>query len=346
MFIKYCILAFVILSAVNCDNARVRRQGTKGGYRPQSSVGAPQRQRPIPRPYPQEEEGQVNSAEGEANPEPPIYGGVMGVPGVDFPGYTQIPKTNFKCSGVPYEPGMYADQETQCQAYHVCFQGRKESFLCGVGTVFNQAILGCDYWHSVDCAASPNFYSVNEELGKAGPEPGPGQAAVRPAAPRPSGSYGGQRPSAPRPRPPVPSIQRPEYEEPYIEEPQVPQQPRPQPPRYQPSSKVQPNIPQRPAYRPPASKVQPAVQQRPYPQPAPQQRPIQQRPYPQPQPQPLPPPRPVQPIQRPIGKPSLPRPRPAPIVPQRPIVQTQEEEPVDDSWLSRESSQRQESAGY
>ncbi len=108
----------------------------------------------------------MNSAEGEANPEPPIYGGVMGVPGVDFPGYTQIPKTNFKCSGVPYEPGMYADQETQCQAYHVCFQGRKESFLCGIGTVFNQAILGCDYWHSVDCAASPNFYSVNEELGK------------------------------------------------------------------------------------------------------------------------------------------------------------------------------------
>jgi hypothetical protein len=348
MFIKYCILAFVILSAVNCQNLRVRRQGTKGGYRPQSSVGAPQRQRPLPRPYPQEEEGQVNSAEGEANPEPPIYGGVMGVPGVDFPGYTQIPKTNFKCSGVPYEPGMYADQETQCQAYHVCFQGRKESFLCGVGTVFNQAILGCDYWHSVDCSASPNFYSVNEELGKAGPEPGPGQAAVRPAAPRPYVPTAGQRPSAPRPRPPVPSIQRPEFEEPYVEEPQVPQQPRPQPPRFQPSSKVQPNIPQRPQYKPPTSKVNPAVQQRPYPQPAPQQRPIQQRPYqPQPQPQPLPPPRPVQPIQRPIGKPSLPRPRPsAPIVPQRPIVQTQEEEPVDDSWLSRESSQRQESSGY
>lgn len=61
---------------------------------------------------------------------------------------------------------MYADLETQCQAYHVCFQGRKESFLCGIGTVFNQAILACDYWHSVDCEASPNFYSANEELGE------------------------------------------------------------------------------------------------------------------------------------------------------------------------------------
>lgn len=90
----------------------------------------------------------------------------MGTPGVDFPGYTQIPKTSFTCTGVPYEPGMYADMETQCQAYHMCFQGRKESFLCGIGTVFNQAILGCDYWHGVDCSTSPQFYSVNEELGK------------------------------------------------------------------------------------------------------------------------------------------------------------------------------------
>ena len=97
--------------------------------------------------------------------EPPSYGGVQGTPGVDFPNYEKIPNTGFSCNGVPYEPGMYADEQTQCQAYHVCFQGRKESFLCGVGTVFNQAILACDYWHAVDCSRSRQFYSVNEELG-------------------------------------------------------------------------------------------------------------------------------------------------------------------------------------
>ena len=105
------------------------------------------------------------SQEDEASAEPVIYGSVAGTPGVDFPGFTKLPTTSFTCSGVPYEPGMYADEETGCQAYHVCFQGRKESFLCGVGTVFNQAILACDYWHSVECSRSKEFYSVNEELG-------------------------------------------------------------------------------------------------------------------------------------------------------------------------------------
>ncbi len=90
----------------------------------------------------------------------------MGIPGQDFPNYSQIPKTNFKCSDFQYQPGMYADEETQCQAFHVCFDGRKESFLCGPGTVFSQQHLTCDYWHSVDCASSSKFYSVNEGYGK------------------------------------------------------------------------------------------------------------------------------------------------------------------------------------
>lgn len=115
-----------------------------------------------------------NQVVGQADAEPASYGGVAGQPGKDFPAYAQVPRTRFTCSGVPYEPGMYADEETQCQAYHVCFQGRKESFLCGVGTVFNQAILACDYWHSVDCSRTKEYYSVNEELGKAGAEPSPG----------------------------------------------------------------------------------------------------------------------------------------------------------------------------
>lgn len=118
--------------------------------------------------------------------EPALYGSVAGAPGVDFPAYTKIPKTSFTCEGKGFDFGYYADEEAQCQVYHVCWSGRHESFLCGVGTVFNQAILACDYWHSVDCSKSSQFYSVNSELGKAGAEPAAG------------GSSQSQRASPPR----------------------------------------------------------------------------------------------------------------------------------------------------
>lgn len=72
---------------------------------------------------------------------------------------------------------MYADEETGCQAYHVCYNGRKDSFLCGVGTVFNQRILHCDYWYSVDCGKSSQYYSSNAYMGSSQPEPGPAQAS-------------------------------------------------------------------------------------------------------------------------------------------------------------------------
>lgn len=101
-----------------------------------------------------------------ADSEPALYGSVAGSPGIDFPNYSTIPKTSFTCEGKGFDFGFYADEEAQCQVYHVCWSGRRESFLCGVGTVFNQAILACDYWHSVDCSKSSQFYGVNSELGK------------------------------------------------------------------------------------------------------------------------------------------------------------------------------------
>lgn len=102
----------------------------------------------------------------EADAEPAFYGSVAGSPGVDFPALTRIPLTKFSCNGQPFEPGFYADEETGCQVFHLCFDGRKESFLCGIGTVFNQATLNCDYWHSVECSKSSQYYSSNSELGK------------------------------------------------------------------------------------------------------------------------------------------------------------------------------------
>lgn len=97
-----------------------------------------------------------------------LYGSVAGIPGQDFPAYERVPLTKFNCDQVPITPGLYADLETGCQAFHVCFDGRRESFLCGIGTVFNQQTLNCDYWYSVECANSPQYYSANIEFGKSG----------------------------------------------------------------------------------------------------------------------------------------------------------------------------------
>ncbi|KAH7977360.1 hypothetical protein HPB49_000944 [Dermacentor silvarum] len=90
-------------------------------------------------------------------------GWVRGTAGVDYPDYKEIPRTSFRCSQQPYE-GMYADLEAQCQVYHVCHNGRKESFLCGPGTIFNQQIRACDYWYSFECDEAPNWYYLNAEV--------------------------------------------------------------------------------------------------------------------------------------------------------------------------------------
>ena len=55
--------------------------------------------------------------------------------------------------------GYYADEEAQCQVFHICTadgQGglAKYSFLCPNGTVFNQNYFICDWWFNVDCAES------------------------------------------------------------------------------------------------------------------------------------------------------------------------------------------------
>lgn len=76
-----------------------------------------------------------------------------------------VPQTSFTCDDKPYQPGMYADLEVDCRVYHMCFDGRKESFLCGTGTIFNQEILSCDHPQNVDCQNSPAFYSANLEMG-------------------------------------------------------------------------------------------------------------------------------------------------------------------------------------
>lgn len=50
----------------------------------------------------------------------------------------------------------------------MCHDGRKDSFLCGRGTIFNQEILACDYWYSTECDKAPSFYYVNQQIGSSG----------------------------------------------------------------------------------------------------------------------------------------------------------------------------------
>jgi len=90
---------------------------------------------------------------------------IPGTPGVDYPIYHSVPETSFSCHNVPAHPGMYANVETGCQAYHVCHDGREgdqgAKFLCTNGTLFNQKEFACDWWYNVDCHQATNYYRLN-----------------------------------------------------------------------------------------------------------------------------------------------------------------------------------------
>ncbi|XP_067012949.1 uncharacterized protein [Anabrus simplex] len=76
-----------------------------------------------------------------------------GVEGLDFPALTAIPQTSFQC-GVARGQGhrMFADPDTKCQVFHICQKdGRRDSFLCPKGTLFNEALSHCDWWYNVTC---------------------------------------------------------------------------------------------------------------------------------------------------------------------------------------------------
>ncbi|XP_063374849.1 uncharacterized protein LOC134662521 [Cydia amplana] len=92
---------------------------------------------------------------------------VPGVPGVDYPVYHEVPETGFSCAHVPVHPGMYANVETGCQAYHVCHDGREghqgASFLCTNGTLFDQEKFACDWWYNVDCGQAIAHYKLNAD---------------------------------------------------------------------------------------------------------------------------------------------------------------------------------------
>lgn len=52
---------------------------------------------------------------------------------------------------------------TFLQVFHICNDGRKISFLCPNGTIFQQSDLICEWWFKVNCTNSPNLYEESAE---------------------------------------------------------------------------------------------------------------------------------------------------------------------------------------
>eukprot|EP00091_Calanus_sinicus_P023996 TRINITY_DN8385_c0_g1_i1.p1 TRINITY_DN8385_c0_g1~~TRINITY_DN8385_c0_g1_i1.p1 ORF type:complete len:247 (+),score=92.14 TRINITY_DN8385_c0_g1_i1:38-742(+) len=94
----------------------------------------------------------------EADPLKMLMNAVPGVPGEDYPIFSEAPETAFSCDG-QIDGGYYADEEAQCQVFHICTADgagglAKYSFLCPNGTIFNQNYFICDWRFNVDCAES------------------------------------------------------------------------------------------------------------------------------------------------------------------------------------------------
>lgn len=62
---------------------------------------------------------------------------------------SSIPKTSFECT--EKRDGVYADEETGCQVWHICQNGQMHSFLCPMGTIFSEKNGVCDWWYNTPC---------------------------------------------------------------------------------------------------------------------------------------------------------------------------------------------------
>ena len=93
---------------------------------------------------------------------------IPGIPGDDYPIFSEVPDTSFFCDGQT-DGGYYADPEAECQAFHICAGDgtgglTKYSFLCPNGTLFNQQYFVCDWWFNVDCSIAESLYALNDEI--------------------------------------------------------------------------------------------------------------------------------------------------------------------------------------
>jgi len=83
---------------------------------------------------------------------------VPGTPGKDYPNYDAVPQTSFDCFSVKHNnyeydyTFMHPDREAGCQVFHSCHpDGRQDSFLCPLGTIFDGETQTCDWWYNTRC---------------------------------------------------------------------------------------------------------------------------------------------------------------------------------------------------
>ncbi|RWS08179.1 glycine-rich cell wall structural protein 1.8-like protein [Dinothrombium tinctorium] len=109
----------------------------------------------------QRERGEDHGDEGK---EWRLEDSIPGVPDQDYATHKTVPQTSFKCSDHQL-PGYYGDPETKCQIFHICqADGRQDSFVCPIGTMFNQQLFVCDWWNNVRCDQTAQFYELNSNL--------------------------------------------------------------------------------------------------------------------------------------------------------------------------------------
>nr|CAD7404948.1 unnamed protein product [Timema cristinae] len=128
------------------------------------------------------------------------YSAIPGQPGVDYPIYSEVPLTSFRCDNQRF-PGYYGDVETQCQAFHICSNNKTYDFLCPNGTVFHQQYFVCVWWDQFDCGLTQSLYGLNEFIydysiigsqqpQDPAPPPIPGQVGLQRPSPHPAATPG------------------------------------------------------------------------------------------------------------------------------------------------------------
>ncbi|KAG5320160.1 CSP protein, partial [Pseudoatta argentina] len=131
--------------------------GFPGGPGPQAP-GFPETGHPVgpggPGEYTHEDEGTYDKGD---------YSAIPGEPGRDYPIYSEIPETSFRCDAQQF-PGYYADVEAQCQVFHICVNNNTYDFLCPNGTIFHQQFFVCVWWNQFDCNSAPSLYYLNENI--------------------------------------------------------------------------------------------------------------------------------------------------------------------------------------
>jgi len=151
-----------------------RRQGRRGGRsgfarrgrQEAAPLGGYSAEAPPLDNYAADSEIDARSAELDA-----LAANIPGVPGEDYPIYSEVPESGFVCDG-QVDGGYYADPEAECQVFHICTSDGKGglgkySFLCPNGTIFNQNYFICDWWFNFDCEEAADLYSLNDDIAAA-----------------------------------------------------------------------------------------------------------------------------------------------------------------------------------